>query len=126
MVVYPIRPKEQKEVSERCPRCERKYTKKRKPVPTIVGSATSEPVFDWECRDCAEETAEYPSKYPPAIVLEDTVNWRGDYWERTVRPSEARYKKAVGEWVPEGYETVREEVHRIVATNALENKFNES
>jgi hypothetical protein len=65
-------------------------------------------------------------KYPPAIILEGTVNWRGDYWERTVRPSEARYKKAVGEWVPEGYETVREEVHRIVATNALENKFNES
>ncbi len=126
MAVYPIRPKEQKEASEWCPRCERKYTKKRKPVPTIVGYGTSEPFFDWECEDCAKETAGYASKYPPAIVLEDTVNWHGDYWERALHPSEARYKKAFGQWVPEGYETVGEEVHRTVATNALENKFNAS
>jgi hypothetical protein len=52
------------------------------------------------------------------------VNWRGDYWERTLHPSEARYKKAFGEWVPEGYDTNLEELHRTVATNALETKFN--
>lgn len=125
IAVYPIRPKEQQKVGERCPCCKRKYTKQRKPVPTIVGYGTSEPVFDWECEDCAEKAAEYTSKYP-AIIFEDTVNWQGDYWERSLRPSEARYKKAFGEWIPEGYETVLEEVHRTVATNALENKFDAS
>jgi hypothetical protein len=79
IVVYPIRPKEQKEPGERCPCCERKYTKKRKPVLTIVGYGTTEPFFDWECEDCAKETVKYVSKYPIAIVVEDTVNWRGDY-----------------------------------------------
>jgi hypothetical protein len=64
--------------------------------------------------------------YPLAIVLEDTVNWRGDYWERPLHPSEARYKKALGQWVPEGYETVNEELHRTMATNALEAKFDSS
>jgi hypothetical protein len=39
-------------------------------------------------------------------------------------PFRARYKKAFGEWVPEGYETDLEELHRTVATNALETKFN--
>ena len=124
-MVYRIRPKAPKEPGEGCPRCERRYTKERKPVPTIVGYATTEPAFDWECEACAEDTENAP-KYPTAIVVEDTVDWRGDYWERTVHPSEARYKKAFGEWVPEGYETTREEVHRIVATDALENKFNAS
>ena len=54
------------------------------------------------------------------------MNWRGDYWERTFHPSEARYKKAFGEWVPKGYDTNLEELHRTVATNALETKFNAS
>ena len=111
------------QVSERCPFCERKYTKKRKPVLTISGYATNKPVFEWECEDCAEE--DHP-EYPTAIVVEDTVNWRGDYWERYLHPSEARYKKAFGGWVPEGYETDLEELHRTVAINALESKFNAS
>ncbi len=123
IVVYPIRPTEEKEAGERCPFCERKYTKKRKPVLFISGCATNKPVFDWECEDCANED---PPKYPTAIVVEDTVNWRGEYWERSLHPSEARYKKAFGEWVPEGYETDLEELHRTVATNALETKFNAS
>ena len=54
------------------------------------------------------------------------MNWRGEYWERSLHPSEARYMKACGEWVPEGYETDLEEMHRTVATNALETKFNAS
>jgi len=54
------------------------------------------------------------------------VNWRGEYWERSLHPSETRYKKALGEWVPEGYETDLEELHRTVATNALETKFDAS
>jgi hypothetical protein len=54
------------------------------------------------------------------------VNWRGQYWERSLHPSEARYKKVLDEWVPEGYETDLEEMHRTVATNALETKFNAS
>ena len=37
--------------------------------------------------------------------------------------SEARYKKALGEWVPEGYETELEELHATVATNVLETTF---
>ncbi len=123
MAVYPIRPKEEKEVGERCPICERKYTNKRKPVATIFGYATNNPVLDWECEECAEED---PPEYPTAIVVEDTVNWRGEYWERSLHPSEARYKKALGEWVPEGYETDLEELHRTVATNALETKFDAS
>jgi hypothetical protein len=123
MVVYPIRPKEKREAGERCPFCERKYTNKRKPVLFISGCATNKPIFDWECEDCANED---PPKYPPAIVVEDTVNWRGEYWERPLHPSEAHYKKAFGEWVPEGYETDLEELHRTVATNALETKFNAS
>ena len=65
-------------------------------------------------------------KYPTAIVVEGTVNLRGEYWERSLHPSEARYKKAFGEWVPDGYETDLEEMHRTVATNALETKFNAS
>ncbi len=125
MAVYPIRPKEQKAVGERCPFCERKYTKKRKPVPTIFGYATNKPTLDWQCKDCAD-VDDYTPKYPTAIVVEDTVNWRGDYWERSLHPSEARYKKAFGEWIPEGYETDLEELHRTVATNALETKFNAS
>ena len=124
MAVYPIRPKVQKEAGERCFLCERKYTKKRKMVSTIIGSATNNPVFTWECEDCAD-AGEYTPKYP-AIVVEDTVNWRGEYWERSLHPSETRYKKAFGQWVPEGYETDLEELHRTVATNALENKFNAS
>ena len=123
MVVYPIRPQEEKGVGERCPFCERKYTKKCKPVLFISGCATNKPVFDWECEDCAGED---PPKYPTAIVVEGTVNWRGEYWERSLHPSEARYKKAFGEWVPDGYETDLEEMHRTVATNALETKFNAS
>ena len=125
IAVYPIRPKEQKEPGERCPCCKRKYTKKRKRVPTIVGYGTSEPVFGWECEDCAEKTTEYTSK-SPGIVLEDTVDWRGDYWERSLRPAEARYKRVFGEWIPEGYETDLEEVHRTVVINALESKFDAS
>ena len=108
MAVYPIRPKEQKKAGERCPFCERRYTKKRKPVPTIVGIATNKPVLEWQCEDCADAD-ELTPKYPTAIVVEDTVNWRGDYWERSLHPSEARYKKALGQWVPEGYETDLEE-----------------
>jgi len=123
IVVYPIRPKEEKVADERCPFCEEKYTKKRKPVLTISGYATNKPVFDYECEECANED---PPEYPIAIVVEDTVNWRGEYWERSLHPSEARYKKALGEWVPEGYETDLEELHRTVATNALEAKFNAS
>jgi hypothetical protein len=126
MAVYPIRPKEQAQLGERCPRCERNYTKKRKPVPTIVGYGTSEPIFDWECDDCTKASAEHAIKYPLAIVLEDTVNWRGDYWERPLHSSEARYRRALGQWVPEGYETVNEELHRIVATKALDAKFDAS
>ena len=125
MAVYPVRPKEQREVGEKCPLCERKYTKKRKPVPTIIGRATNKPVFDWECQDCADAN-DLPPMYPVAIVVEDTVNWRGDYWERALHPSEARYRKALGKWVPEGYETDLEEMHRTVATNALETKFDAS
>jgi hypothetical protein len=123
MVVYPIRPKEEKEAGERCPFCERRYTKKRKPVLIISGYATNKPVFDWECEDCAEEE---PPGYPTAIVVEDTGDWRGESWERSLHPSEARYKQALGEWVPEGYETDLEELHRTVVTNALETKFNAS
>lgn len=123
MMVYPIRPKEEKEAGERCSFCERKYTKKYKPVPFISGCGTNKPVFDWQCEDCANE---YPPTYPTAIVVEDTVNWRGEYWERSLHPSEARCKKAFGKWVPEGYETDLEELHRTVATNALEAKFNDS
>jgi hypothetical protein len=127
MAVYPIRPKKQKVAGERCPLCERKYTKKRKPVPTIFGRATNESGSDWECEDCADAADDrLPLKYPVAIVLEDTVNWRGDYWERSLHPSEARYKKALGRWIPEGYETDLEELHRTVATNALETKFDAS
>src|SRR5215217_2347102 len=88
MVVYPIRPKKEKEAGERCPFCKRKYTKKRKPVLFISGCATNKPVFDWECQDCAEEDS---PRYPIAIVVEDTVNWRGEYWERSLNHSEARY-----------------------------------
>ena len=102
MAVYPIRPKEHKEAGERCPLCERKYTKKRKPVPTIFGRATNKPVLDWECEECASADDRLPTKYPVAIVVEDTVNWRGDYWERSLHPSEARYRKALGEWNTEG------------------------
>jgi hypothetical protein len=58
--------------------------------------------------------------------VEDTVDWRGEYWERSLHPSEARYKKAMGAWIPEGYETDLEELHRTMATNALETKFNAS
>jgi len=123
IVVYPIRPKEENVADERCSICEEKYTKKRKPVLTLSGYATNKPVFDYECEECANED---PPEYPIAIVVEDTVNWRGDYWERSLHPSEARYKKALGEWVPEGYETDLEELHRTVATNALEAKFNAS
>ena len=123
MVVYPIRPKQEKEAGERCPFCEQKYTNKRKPVPTIYGYATNKPVFGWECEDCAKEN---PPKAPTAIVVEDTVDGRGEYWERSLHPSEARYKRAMGQWVPEGYETDLEELHRTVATNALETKFNNS
>lgn len=123
MVVYPIRPKEEKGADERCPFCERTYTKKRQPVAIISGYATNKPVFDWECENC--ETEE-PPEYPTAILVEDTVNWRGEYWERSLHPSETRYKKAFGGWVPEGYETDLEELHRTVATNALETKFNAS
>ena len=123
MVVYPIRPKEEKEAGERCLFCERRYTNKRKPVPTVYAYATNKPVFGWGCEDCM---AESPPRYPVAIVVEDTVDWRGIYWERSLHPSEARYKKALGEWVPEGYETDLEELHRTVATNALETKFNAS
>ena len=126
MAVYPIRPKEQKEAGERCPLCERKYTNKRRPVPTIFGYATNRPVSDWECEDCAGADDGLTPKYPVAIVVEDTVDWRGDYWERSLHPSEARYKRAFGEWVPEGYETDLEELHRTVATNALEAKFDAS
>jgi hypothetical protein len=61
-----------------------------------------------------------------AIVVEDTVDWRGEYWERSLHPSEARYKKAFGEWVPAGYDINLEELHRTVATNVLETKFNAS
>jgi hypothetical protein len=43
-----------------------------------------------------------------------------------LHPSEARYKKSLGQWVPEGYETGLEELHRTVATNALEAKFDAS
>jgi len=125
MAVYPIRPKEQKKAGERCPFCERRYTKKRKPVATIFGIATNKPVLEWQCEDCADAD-ELTPKYPTAIVVEDTVNWRGDYWERSLHPSEARYKKALGQWVPEGYETDLEELHRTVATNALEAKFDAS
>ena len=123
IAVYPIRPKDENEPAERCPFCERKYTNKRKPVLFISGCATNKPVFDWECEDCAGEE---PPRYLSAIVVEDTVNWRGEYWERSLHPSEARYKKALGEWVPEGYETDLEELHRTVATNALETKFDAS
>lgn len=123
IVVYPIRPKQEKEAGERWPLCERKYTKKRKPVLYISGYATNKPIFDWECEDCADED---PPEYPTAILVEDTVNWRGEYWERCLHPSEARYKKAFGKWVAEGYETDLEELHRTVATNALETKFNAS
>jgi hypothetical protein len=123
IVVYHIRPKEEKVADERCPFCEEKYTKKRKPVLTISGYATNKPVFDYECEECANED---PPEYPIAIVVEDTVNWRGEYWERSLHPSEARYKKALGEWVPEGCETNLEELHRTVATNSLEAKFNAS
>ena len=119
MAVYPIRPKEQKEAGERCPFCERKYTNKRKPVPAITRYATNTPILDWRCEDCADAD-ELTPQYLTTIVAEDTVNWRGDYWERALHPSEARYKKAFGEWVPEGYETDLEELHRTVATNALE------
>ena|SRR5829696_7226711 len=125
MAVYPIRPKEEKEAGERCPFCERRYTKKRKPVSTIFGIATNKPVFDWKCEDCADAD-ELAPKYPTAIVVEDTVDWRGDYWERSLHPSEARYKKAFGGWVPEGYETDLEELHRTAVTNALEAKFDAS
>jgi hypothetical protein len=123
MAVYPIRPKEQKVAGERCPFCERRYTQKRNPVPIIFGTATNKPVWDWQCEECADERT---LKYPTAIVVEDTVNWRGDYWERPLHPSEARYKRAFGKWVPEGYETDLEELHRTVATNALETKFDAS
>jgi hypothetical protein len=123
IAVYPIRPKEQKEAGDKCSFCEEKYTKKRKPVPTISGYATNNPVFDWECEKCANDD---PPEYPIAIVVEDTVSWRGEYWERSLHPSEARYKKALGQWVPEGYETDLEELHRTVSTNALETKFNAS
>ncbi len=58
-------------------------------------------------------------RVPIAIVMEDAVNWCGEYWERSLHPSEARYKKALGGWVPEGYETDLEELHRTVASNAL-------
>ena len=44
IAVYPIRAKEEKEAEGWCPFYERKYTKKRKPVPTISGYATNEPV----------------------------------------------------------------------------------
>ena len=94
MAVYPILPKEQKEAGERCPFCEREYMKQHKPVPTIFGLATNKPVFGWECEECADEV---PPNYPVAIVVEDTVDWRGEYWERSLHPSEARYRKALGE-----------------------------
>jgi len=90
----------------------------------ILGSATNNPVFAWECTDCAS-SGEYTPNYP-GIVIEDTVDRQGDYWERSLHPSEARFKKAFGKWVPEGYETELEELHRTVATNALERKFNAS
>ena len=106
MVVYPIYPKQEKAAGERCRFCERKYTKKRKPVTFISGCATNNPIFDWKCEDCAEEN---PPKYPTAIVVEDTVDWRGEYEAHSLHPSEARYKKALGQWVPEGYETDFEE-----------------
>ena len=125
MAVYPIRPKVQKEAGERCLLCERAYMKKRKPVPTVIAYGTNNPVFGWKCEDCADADENAPV-YSVAIVVEDTVNWRGEYWERSLHPSEARYKKAFGQWVPEGFETDIEELHRTVATNALENKFNAS
>ena len=125
MAVYPICPKEEKEPGERCSVCEQKYTNKRKPVLTIIGYGTNNPVFEWECEDCADAD-EHGLEYPIAVVVEDTLNWRGEYWEGSLHPSEARYKKAFGQWVPEGYETDLEELHRTVATNALETKFNES
>ena len=81
MAVYPICPKEDKEVGQRCLLCERKYTSKRKPVPAIIGYATNKSVLGWKCKDCAGAD-ENTSKYPTAIVVEDTVNWRGEFWER--------------------------------------------
>jgi|SRR5829696_3859490 len=93
MAVYPIRPRQEKEVSYRCILCERRYTKSNKAVSTILGSATNNPVFAWECTDCAS-SGEYTPKYP-GIVIEDTVDWQGDYWERSLHPSEARFKKAL-------------------------------
>ncbi len=69
MVVYPIRPKQEKEAGERCPFCERTYTNKRQPVLTISGYATNKPLFDWKCEDCAAEDS---PEYPTAIVVEDT------------------------------------------------------
>ena len=85
------------------PLCERKYTKKRKPVPTIFGRATNKPVLDWECEECASADDRLPTKYPVAIVVEDTVNWRGDYWERSLHP-------LCGE---------RARVHRLVPANCV-------
>ena len=78
MAVYPIRPKEQRGVGERCPLCERKYTNKRKPAPAIFGYATNKPVFDWECQHCADAEDRLPADHPLAVIVEDTVNWRGD------------------------------------------------
>ena len=96
MAVYPIRPKKQKVAGERCPLCERKYTKKREAVVCGVGTVLALPVRDGLVRGAAEDGRDrLPLKHPVAIVLEDTVNWRGDYWERSLHPSEARYKKAL-------------------------------
>jgi hypothetical protein len=74
MAVYPILPREEIEAGERCLLCEQKYTKKRKPVPTIVGYGTNDPVFGWNCVDCADADENAPV-YPVAIVVEDTVAW---------------------------------------------------
>ena len=134
MAAYPIRPKAVEHEPTRCFACERGFTKKRHPSKTIIGYGTTDWREAWQCSECAADDGwirDWGDKpqfipYPTAIVVEDTVNWRGDYWERSLHPSEARYKKAFGGWVPEGYETDLEELHRTAVTNALEAKFDAS